>query len=757
MLSPVLPVQAMFQNDPDFQGTRALRAIEGLKGEDPAQAEVRVERGGPRLYLNGEEIYPFLALSRKLIPTTPVFQDAGINLLQPFLGMQAGWKGPDEYDWTTLDAFLGRLLELNPNALFLPRVHLATPEWWKKAHPEAMIEYGRSYPEERYDSEKRLSEGGHHWGSGNELWEASFASEEWRRDTADMLRAYVRHVEESPLSSRVFGYHFSTGLTGEWHYYGPTFFPDYSAPMKERCGSIPPPDARRTTTAGLLRDPAKEREVIEYYRCQHEATADAVLDMAQALKEASARKVVVGTFFTYLLEVVRIQEIGHLAPKQVLESPDIDFIGCPYTYQGTNMEDKADWESGVVDGAGNVLGRARGVAGDGGPRVLPESLRRHGKLYMSEIDPSTYLADEPLGVGGSGSTTKEGTLKILRRDLGQVFAGGIGGWLYDFGTGEAHSDAYGSSEAERGWFADEPIIETIRRFVELGEQRPRLHIGSVARMATLYDAKSFFATQHWKAAKPWPNYAISVSDFFNHWFLNAQARSLHRVGTPVDLLYRFDLTTEDLERYRLLFVPNAFFLTADEVTALRDRLRGSGVTVVWVYAPGFVTPERLDLDQMERLTGFQHKRIDTPGPMMIRTQMRGKGIPERFGVDEVHHPRFSVTDSEAEVLGMWTDRDEVAFARTEREGWTSVYAGTAPLPVAVLRRLAREAEVPLWSSGPDVIYGTEDAAMVVATEEGPRTLDFHKPMQPVEGGTPQQTHELFMDFGEVRLFTAGAE
>jgi hypothetical protein len=755
VMSPVLPVRALFADDPAFQKERALRTIEGLKGEPHIQAEVRNERGGPRLYLDGTEIYPFLALSRKLIPTTPVFQDAGIDLLQPFLGMQAGWTGPNEYDWSLLDAFLGRLLELNPDARFLPRIHLATPEWWKKAHPEAMIEYGRPYPAERYDIDKRHSEGGHRWGAGNELWEASFASEQWRRDTANMLRAYVRHIENSPLSSRVFGYHFSTGLTGEWHYYGPTFLPDYSAPMTERCSRVPAPDARLRTSAGLLRDPATEGNVIEYYRCQHEATADAVLDMARALKEASTRKVIVGTFYNYLLEVVRIQGIGHLAPKRVLTSPDIEFIACPYTYQSTNMEENRDWESGVVDGAGNWLGRARGVAGDGGPRVPVESLRRHGTLYMSEIDPSTYLADEPLGVGGSGSTTQEGTLQILRRDFGQVFADGIGGWLYDFGTGEAHSDAYGSGEqAERGWFADEPIVAEIRRFVDLGAQRSALHIGSVSPVAALYDAKSFFTTQHWMAAKPWTDYAISVSDFINHWFLNAQARSLHRIGAPVDLMYRFDLADEDLEQYRLLFVANAFFLTADEVSALRALLRDSGVTVVWVYAPGFVTPDGLRLDQMERLTGLRHERLDAPGPMMIRTQMQDGAMPDRFGVNEPHQPRFAVVDPEAEPLGVWADRDDVAFARTEQDGWTSVYVGTAPLPVQVLRWLAREAGVPLWSSKPDVIYGTEDAAIVVATEKGRRRLDFHKHMAPVAGGPPQQTHRPTMHFGEVRLFTA---
>ena len=732
--------------------------IAGLRGEPAVQAEVRVERGGPRLFVDGEETYPLLALSRRMIPTTPVFREMGINLLRPILGMQSGWTGPGEYDWSELDAFLGRLLELNPDARFILWLHLATPDWWKEAHPEAMIEYGRPYPDRWYNFEKRVSEGGHRWNSGSELWEASFASKAWRRDTANMLRAYVAHIDASPLRSRVFGYHFSTGTTGEWHYYGANFFPDYSAPMKERCGSIPSPEARIHTSFGLLRDPATEHEVINYYRCQHEATADAILDMARAIKESSNRKVIVGTFYNYLLENVRIQETGHLAPQKVLQSADIDFIGCPYTYQGTNMEGKEKWESGVVDGAGNWLGRARGVAGDGGPRVPVESLRRHGKLYMSEIDPSTYLSEEPLGVGGSGSTTKKGTLKILRRDFGQVFAGGIGGWLYDFGSGGSHSNAYGSSKpAERGWFADPPIIDQMRQFVEMGKRRLSLSIESAAQIAVLYDAESFFATQHWKAARPWKNFAIGYTDFFNHWFLNAQARSLHRIGAPVDLMYRFDLQKKDLEQYRLLFVPNAFYMTGDEVAALRDLLKGSGVTVVWGYAPGFLTPEQRSLQQMERLTGIAFEVIEDAAPMMVQAELPGEAAaPSRFGVDTAHWPRFAVTDEEAESLGNWMSGDGVALARKEVDGWTSLYTGTAPLPVEVLRWIAREAEAPLWSSRPDVIYATKDAAMIVATEAGDRTLQFPSPMAPVKGGPAQAIHQETMDFGAVGFFTAAS-
>jgi len=376
--------------DPKFNKAAALKQIEKLRGQPPVQAQVRVERGGPRLFLNGEEIYPFLALSTHLYPTIGNFKKAGINIYHPILGMRSGWLGPKQYDWSIIDAFLGRLLEMNPDAYLLPRIQLNTPNWWKEAHPSELIKYGLPTPEKKFNIIKKenlpQSEGGYYFLSGGELWEASFASDVWRQDTAAMLQDFVRHIQESPLRSRVIGYHPTTGRTAEWNYFGPDYLPDYSGPMQRACGKIPEPQARLKTTFGLLRDPEKESEVISFYQKYHETIADTVLYMARVFKQETNRQLLCGVFYGYLLEQVRIQEGGYLATQKILESPDIDYIACPYTYQEGNVKNSKGVKINMIDGAGNLLGNSRGVGGDGGYRMLVAVGISDGQYKLPDLE-----------------------------------------------------------------------------------------------------------------------------------------------------------------------------------------------------------------------------------------------------------------------------------------------------------------------------------------------------------------------------------
>ena len=86
------------------------------------------------------------------------------------------------------------------------------------------------------------------------------------------------------------------------------------------------------------------------------------------------------------------------------------------------------------------------------------------------------------------------------------------------------------------------------------------------------------------------------------------------------------------------------------------------------------------------------------------------------------------------------------------DGWRSIYTGTAPLPVEVLRVIAQKAGVRLWSSATDVIRSTRETTMVLATKDGERTVEFPQPVTPVEGGPAAKRHTLTMKYGEVKLF-----
>lgn len=730
------------------------RQWDRIEGEPPAASRVRVENGAPRLYLNGEPVLPVWGMSVGLLDTAGGYRQSGINQLSVILGLESAWSGPGRYDWSGLDSYLAKLLSLNPDAYFLPRLQLNAPRWWEDAHREELVRYGLPVVEREHRMKERFSEGGFNWRAGRDTYDPSLASEVWIEDASALLRSYLRHVEGSPLRSRMMGYHIASAMTSEWHYIGSRYLPDYSGPMERKIGKIPAPAQRMNTTAGLFRDPEKEGEVIEFYRKFHENTAEAILHFARIVKEETRRRVVCGTFYAYLMENVMIQEAGHLAPETVLASPDIDFIASPYTYQHGNVPGKGRWESDLVDGAGNWLGRARGEGGDGGYRVPVESVKRHGKLFIVEWDPSTYLEPVKCTEGGSGSRTREGTLHILQRDMGRMLASGIGGWFLDFGH---LTPPFG---ARRGWYDDGPIIEEIRRFTDLGRKYSGLDAGSVSRIAAVLDAKSFFATQHWKAEKPWKGFGIAVTDFINHWFVNSQARTFHRMGSPMDFLFRDDLAPDDAKRYGLFFMVNQFYLDDGELGGLKRLFRDSGATVVWYYAPGFVSPDRLDLERMQDLTGFHFRVIRKKGPMYIRTAIPAgeRGLESHFGVKSERQPRFVVTDEDARVLGWWADRKEVAFAMKNHDGYTSVYVGAAPVPVHVLRWLVREAGVPLWSDRPDIVTATRGSTCIVATEDGERTLRCPCPQRMVfdeEGRVKKEEHRLSMKFGDVRMFVDG--
>ncbi len=746
------PWNSLYGMNIDLTSAEIKEQFDRLRKEPSLDVRVKTERGAPRMFVNDKDVYPLLAWSYALEETTPSFKRAGINMLHPFVSIDAFWPAPGKYDFSKFDAFMAALLKQNPEAYILPRVFLYAPKWWRNTHPDQAAKFELKYNPDKHSSGV-TGEGGFELDPWLDYDQPSYASELWRKDTADAFRAFIHHVEHSPLQKRVLGYHFCYGVSHEWHYLHADLLPDTSEPMRKAIGYIPTEKERLDNTYGLLRDPEKEEKTIEFYRRFHDLISDTVIYFAKVVKEATEGRKLAGVFFLYLLENIWIQEGGHLSPKKILECEDLDFIASPYTYERTNIKGLRSWDSDVLDDGGNWLGRARGVGGDGAYRVLVDSIKRHGKLFVSEMDPCTYLEKAVSGSnarsnGGSGSDTEIGTLRILQRDLGQMYTSGCAGWFLDFGP----IKAWGNAGAP--WYESKPIEHQIRQFAELGKHRKDLDLSPIAEMAAVYDAKSFFVTQHWLDARPFPKGAHFM-DTFDQDFLDAQNRTFHRIGAPLDYFYRDDLAKDDLKRHKLYLMVNVFYLDQEEVERLRSLLKNSGVTVLWYYAPGFVGSKKLSLEQMESLTGFKFKVIDEPGPMMIRCYIEEPNllINKQFGMLRKQFPRFAVDDPDARTLGYWTDHKGVAFAMKEHDGWQSVYVGAAPVPVEILRWLAQKAGVKLWSDRPDVVYGTRDTAMIVATESGSRTFSLPGEMVSMDGKHRGKDIHLNLDFGEVRVFS----
>jgi hypothetical protein len=123
-----------------------------------------------------------------------------------------------------------------------------------------------------------------------------------------------------------------------------------------------------------------------------------------------------------------------------------------------------------------------------------------------------------------------------------------------------------------------------------------------------------------------------------------------------------------------------------------------------------------------------------------------------FGVDQVEKPRLVVEDERAQLLGSWADTGSGAFARKSSDGFTSVFVGTAPVPVHTLRRLCVDAGVRLWSSQPDIVLASKDWGMLVSTSEGERRLRLHRSLSSLDDEASGSEFLLDLHEGEVRLF-----
>ena len=690
-----------------------------LRGEPPMRAEVKEQQGAARLVVNGTAVAPFLFASVALSDFAPDFGAAGCHMYQPRYGLSDVWVGPGRYDFAGWDLHLARLLYGDPKATFLIMMGLTPPRWWLDQHQDELVRYAD--------------------GTGviNDMWggslAASYASRRWRDDATEALRAVLAHFETSPLRSRILGYHVANGVYGEWHYFDAVHMPDVSAPFMAGFrqwaeGAYRTPEAlsqawgrpiahfaditgptvedRVHLDCDLFRDPARSRYVSDYYRFLHNLSADTLLHFAHVVKEATGRRVLCGSYYCYLMENLWIQEGGHLAGPRALASPDLDYVSNPYSYQ-----------TRVSDDAGNYLGTARGVGGDGAYRVPVGSVRLHNKLYLSETDTCSWLEFDPTltDYGGEGTEEPQGTVRALRRDFAQALGEGVGTWILELGP---------------GWFADKSLMAEIGKLRGLLERGASRDLSPVAEIAAVCQPESFFYTSHWKDPE------AGEFDLFDSYYLDTMNRALHRVGAPVDFLY-----VQDMDRardYKMYVFLNDFYLTDEQIAAINRKVRRKGAMAVWVYAPGFVAPTALSAERMGDLIGMKVERMDEPGAMTIgvtdRDHALTRGAEARFGLSGRHSPRFAVVDPAATPLGNWEGTARCAFAARKLPGWTSVYVGAAPMPIGLLRNLAAAAGVHLYSDRPDIVYANASYLALIANGAGRRVCRLNGPMRRVEGG-----------------------
>ena len=641
----------------------------------PPVCELRPIGGDAAIFVNGKPMPGFLYLAAGGLH--PDYHretaQAGVHLYSDWFGTSGhgdmGHVAPDTYDYGEYDRYFGAILDLDPQAYFLPHIGLTGPLWWQKAHPEEMglREDGKREP-------------------------TSFASELWKREMGGDLRKLIAHLRCAPYADRIIGYIVYSGYTAEWQMWG-TWQPsrdDYSQPalrafrafLASRYGTdaklrtawadenvtlaaaeMPRWAKRRPPGTQVLRDPKTERQAMDFYEFSSNMTADAILHFARIAREATGGKALVGTYYAYLsAHGINQQDSGHLAARRVFDSPDIDFLMSPPNYWYRKPGEAATFMSAT------------------------DSLRMRGKLWLDESDHRTHLT-EP-GAGYGRAATLEETLGVFWREFAEVLTKRAAVSWFDMSG---------------GWFSQPQILADMGRAAAVAKTSLPRRKPFAPEIGVFVDPESFYWMRSTMA-----NSALVLN----------QMATMPQSGAPWDFCLLSDIGDARLPDYKLYVFLNAFRVDAARREAILRKLKRNNATALFVYAPGYFDAEGVSLDNMRSLTGIRIAKDDAEGAPQVALDGDIVVGAKNLKVS----PLFYADDPGAQVIGRLVGSQRAGLVVKKMDGWKSVYSAAMALPPSLMRRIAREAGVHIWLESDDAIYTDGQFLGVHAATDGAKRV-----------------------------------
>ncbi len=655
----------------------------------PPRCELRSLGGDAAIFVNDHPQAGFLFLTEGGLRSEyhREVAQSGVHLYSDWFGTSTesalGHVAPDQFDYGEFDRYFAAILDVDPQAYFLPHIGLTGPRWWQEAHPDELCKYenGTRGP-------------------------TSFASRVWRQDIGSDLKKLIAYLRQTPYADRILGYIFYNGYTAEWQMWGTwqESRDDYSAPalaaFREFLRKKYPDDAalkaawndpgvtlagaamagqaqRRPAGSRVLRDPSRERPAMDLYEFLNNMDADAVLDMARIVREATRGESLVGTYYAYLTaHGINQQDSGHLGARRVYDSPDIDFLMSPPNYWYRRPREACTFMSAT------------------------DSMRLRGKLWLDESDHRTHLSAPDSGYGRADTLAE--TRGVFWREFAEVLTKRAAVSWFDMSG---------------GWFSDPTVLADMGQANRIMQDSLPGRRPFQSEIAVLVDPDSFY----------WMRPTMANSSLV----LN-QVVTMPQSGAPWDFLVLSDLNSEKTPFYKLYIFLNAFCIDDRMTKVIHDRMRKNGATALFVYAPGYFAPDAGgsgigDVSRIAALTGVQVAADEVEFKPQLQVVpgdplSAGLNAGSRFGAEGMVSPRFYSVDKAARVAGRFPGTELAALVVKPMDGWTSVYCGAMQLPPALVRNIARSAGVHIWLDSDDALYTDGQFAGIHAATTGPKQL-----------------------------------
>jgi hypothetical protein len=688
----------------------------------PISASVEMYKGKPTILLNGQPQNPmFYALtdvpggrwSWEELPkhTMQTFCDQGFNLIQVDLAFDQVWKEGGTIDLDTAQKQLRGVLDICPGAAIMIRFHVNPPKWWQHKYPEENTIYADTTAKPDYN-----------WGMQRVIEDDeetpqrfSLASKKWLAEAGEKLGVFLQQLQRLPEANAIASIQVVSGVYGEWHYWG--FInnePDMSGPMqayfknwlKEKYHSnnafqkawnnktvalanaaVPSLRQRRTTEAGIFRDPQKERNVIDYYEAQHNCVADDIIYFCKLVKENWPRPIITGAFYGYFYSIFgREAAGGHLALQKVLQSPFIDFLSAPNTYYPESRETGEPYRS----------------------RSLINSVTLHGKLWLDEMDqqpPLLHFNDTAYKASVATS------LANVRRNVLFTFSKGAGLWFYDFGPSGFNGGTRLNDHGSWGWWDDPYLMKGIGRLKKLLDERINTPYKSDADVLLVHDTKSFYYTGSAKAAS-----------YMGHWANNWIPPAIFKSGVVHDVIHIDDLDKADLAKYKAVVFINTWVLNDQQKQFIQTKVAAGHRHLIFLYAPGYSDEQSLNKSFIESVTGIQVQPITQ---QKTTTVVVNENIVPGYSYsiwNNAVNPFFIISDKNAVALGSLKDSGGVALARKDFPDHVSWLMVLPPANSKLWRYVFQQAGANIYDEDEDIFYSGHSILSIHTLKGGKRNI-----------------------------------
>lgn len=685
-------------------------------GEAPRSSAVEMHNGRPTVVINGAPHAPMIyALtdvpggrwSWEELPQHNIanFCDRGIRLFQLDLFLEHLWTGEGEFDLDVARKQVAGVQEVCPEASVFFRFHLRAPRWWLRRHPEEWVAYADTeyVPEQNYGLLRIIEE------DNNPVRRVSMASAKWRTAVTEKFRQFLHAFAETPEGDALAGIQVANGVYGEWHNWG--FYhnePDVSQPMERafqawlenkygtnealqdawhnpditfETASVPGMEARATD--GIIRDPAQERNVIDYYECMHQVVADNIVHFAEVAKTEWPRPIITGTFYGYYFSTFGRQAAGgHLQLQRILNSNHIDYLSGPQAYEPESIELGDPYRS----------------------RSLITSVRLHGKLWLDEMDVEPTI---PALRDASYDRLLQNSIANVRRNVMFSITKGMGLWWYDFGVSGVDLDGFTHRhKGSQGNWDHPAIMADIERMTSIVHNRMDEPYRSAADVLFVYDTESVY-------------YAASLrgTDPVSSTLIDYNTLAAFKSGVVFDPIHIGDLDRVDLSQYEVVVFGNTYVLSEEERAFIQEEVAREGRDLVWFYAPGFVKGASSKSEYIARLIQMEVAPISLPETPEIALSLAADTTVRYTVGERPVDPLFAVSDTAAEPLGHYTANGEVAFARKEHADHTTWYVSLPSKTLQPMQHILRESEAHVYNDTGDIFYGG-GGLLVMHTEAG---------------------------------------